>query len=171
MALLIPSASQCLAVAAPVASIGAVLWFLRHGDQFIAQLFPHWEWERKLGWLNAKANRRAEAILRGLRHLGHAFLLLMLVGILGLSWLAGQPHDMDTADGIFLYAVELIYIGVCLLPWIYYFTAMLGPRITAEYEEEELMRYRAEHPEEDKPSASAPRTITVWDSPRSYRRM
>jgi hypothetical protein len=171
MALLIPSAGQCLAVAMPVASVCAVLWFLRHGDGLIAQLFPHWEWERKLGWLNAKANRRAEVILRGMRHLGHAFLLLMLVGILGLSWLAGQPHDMDTVDGIFLYAVELVYIIVCLIPWIYYFVAMLGPRIAAEYEEEELMRYRAEHPEDDEPRESAPRNITVWDTPRSSRRM
>ena len=171
MALIIPTAGQCLAVAGPVASVGAVLWFLRHGDQLIARLFPHWEWERKLGWLNARATRRAETILRGVRHFGHACLLVALIGVLFFAWLAGRPHNMDTADGIFLLAAEWIYFGACLVPWIYYFAAILWPRIMAEYEEEELMRYREEHPEEDEPRTAAPRQITVWNTTRSFRRM
>jgi hypothetical protein len=171
MALLIPSANQCLAIAGPLVSVGVVIWLLRHGDRTIARLFPHWEWERELGWLNLKANRRAEAVLRGLRHLGHTFLLLTLGAILGLSWLAGQPHDMDAAEGVFAYALELIYLGVCLGIWIYYFVAILAPRIVAEHEEEELQRYRAEHPDDDEPRTPSPRNITVWDTTRSFRRM
>jgi hypothetical protein len=172
MALFIPTAGQCLAVAAPVATVGACIWFLRHGDRVIGRLFPNWEWERKLGWLNHRAHRRAETVLRGVRHLLHAFLLLALVGVLGLSWLAGQPHDMDTAPGIFAYALELIDIGVCLAPWIYYFVAVLRPRIIAEYEEDELQRYRTEHPDEDEiPHATPPPRVTIWETTRSFRRL
>lgn len=171
MGLIIPTAGQCFAVAAPVASIYGIIWFARHGDRVIEKLFPHWEWERKLGWLNVRANRRAEWMLRGLRHLLHAFLLLALIGILGLSWLAGRPHDMDNAPEVFAYALELIYIGVCMAPWLFYFIVVLGPRMIAEYEEEELQRYRAEHPESDGESKSEPPPrITVWDSTSSFRR-
>jgi hypothetical protein len=172
MALLIPSPGQCLTIAAPVASIAAIIWFSRHGDRVIARLFPHWEWERRLGWLNARANRRAETVLRGLRHLGHTFLLFDLAAILGLSWFVGGPHDMDSGASVFTYVLEMVYLGVCLIPWIYYFVVILGPRIRAEFEEEELQRYRAEHPEDDGASETArPRSITVWDSTNSFRRM
>jgi hypothetical protein len=171
MALLVPSVSQCLAIAAPAAGIGFIIWFLRHGDRVVARLFPHWEWERRLGWLNAKANRRAETVLRGLRHLGHAFLLLDLAAFLALAWLVGGSHDMDSSIGAFSYLLEMGYFGACLVPWIYYFAVILGPRITAEFEEEELQRYRAEHPEDDGQTETPPPRITVWDSTRSFRRM
>jgi hypothetical protein len=171
MALFIPTAGQCFAVVAPVASVWGTIWFLRHGDRVIAQLFPHWQWERELGWLNLRANRRAETVLRGLRHLMHAFLLLALAGILGLSWLVGQRLEMETGPGMFALALELIYIGVGLSVWIFYFAAVLAPRLRDEYEEEELQRYRAEHPEKDDAPRSPPSSrITMWESPRPSRR-
>jgi hypothetical protein len=173
VALYIPTPGQCLAVVAPVVSIGGIIWFARHGDQVIERLFPHWEWERKFGWLNLKANRRAAMVLRGFRHLLHAFLLLDLLVVLAFAWLTGQHHDMDTREGVFTYALEMIYFGVFLSPWIYYFIAVLGPRVIAEYEEEELQRYRAENPEDDGASKEAPprSRITVWGGPtRSFRR-
>lgn len=172
MGLIIPTAGQCFAIAAPVASIYGIVWFVRHGDRVIERLFPHWEWERKLGWLNFRANRRAEWVLRGVRHLLHTFLLIMLVAVLTLAWFAGGPQDMDSAVGVFTYVLELIYLGLCLSPWIYYFVLNLGPRLTAEYEEEELLRYRAENPEDgESPSARPPKRITVWGATRSFRRM
>jgi hypothetical protein len=173
VALFIPTPGQCLAVAAPVVCIGGVIWFARHGDRVIERAFPHWEWERKLGWLNRKANRRAEMVLRGLRHLLHLFLLFDLLGFLVFAWLTGQPQDTDSAAGLFTYALEMIYMGVFLSPWIYYFTMVLGPRVTAEYEEEELQRYRSENPGDNGESRKPPPPrVTVWGGPtRSFRRM
>jgi hypothetical protein len=173
MGLLIPTAGQCLAIVAPVASVCSIIWFARYGDRVIESVFPHWEWERKLGWLNFKANRRAAFMLRGVRHLVHAFLLLALVGLLNFSYCLGQPQDLDTVPGFITFTFQGIDLIACLAPWIYYLFFVLAPRVTAEYEEEELMRYRAENPEDDSESASGPppKHITVWGATRSYRRL
>ena len=50
-AIAVPSAWQCLAVAGPFLAIGAVWWLINRTDQILNHLFPDWEWERKLGWL------------------------------------------------------------------------------------------------------------------------
>jgi hypothetical protein len=146
---------------------------MRNGNRVIDQLFPQLEWERKLGWLNARADRRANQILRVLQHLLHLFLLVMLVGVLTFAWLVGHP-DTDTSLGLFTLAGSYVYLGVCLSPWIYYFVVVLGPRLQAEFEEQELARYRAENPDVDeevrKTRASAPSSrITIWESTRPRR--
>jgi hypothetical protein len=170
MTLLVPSAGQCWNFAGPILAVVGVIWFIRHGDRVIDRLFPHLEWERKLGWLNASADRRVKLILRGLQHLLHVFLLLALAGVLALSWLVGSS-DTNTQLGVLTLADEYAYIGVCLSPWIYYFVVVLGPRLQAEFEEQELARYRAENPEVDheKQRDADPSRITVWQSARPRR--
>jgi hypothetical protein len=170
MTLLIPSAAQCWSLAGPILAVVGVIWFLRNGDQAIDRLFPHLEWERKLGWLNARADRRAKLIMRGMQHLLHVFLLLALAGVLALSWLVGH-RDTDTPLGVLTLADEFGYIGVCLSPWIYYFVVVLGPRLQAEFEEQELARYRAENPEtdnEEEREGDSTRS-TAWQSRRPRR--
>jgi hypothetical protein len=173
MALLVPSASECWSIARPIVAVGGVIWLMRNGTRLIEALFPQLEWERKLGWLNARADRRANQILRGLRHLLHLFLLVALVGVLTLAWLAGHP---DTASelGLLTLAGIYVYMGVCLSPWIYYFVVLLGPRLQAEFEEQELARYRAENPDIDEElrkqkSPADPSRITIWESARPRR--
>ncbi len=172
MALFVPSASQCWNIAGPIVAVGGVIWLMRNGNRIIEQLFPQLEWERKLGWLNARADRRAKQILRGLQHLLHLFLLVALAGELMFAWLAGHP-DTETAFGLIALANDYVYMGVCLSPWIYYFGVLLGPRLQAEFEEQELARYRAENPDIEhemrKKSSAEPSRITIWESTRPRR--
>jgi len=173
MALLVPSASQCWSIIGPIVAVIVVIWLMRNSTRIVETLFPQLEWERKLGWLNARADRRANQVLRGLQHLLHLFLLVMLAGELTFAWLAGNP-DTDSSVGLFTLAGTYVYMGVCLSPWIYYFVVVLGPRLQAEFEEQELARYRAENPEMDekfrKPRGSAnPGGITIWEATRPRR--
>ena len=146
-ALLIPTASQCARVAWPLVLFGFAIWFWRHGDLLLARLFPHWGWEKDLGWLNIKANRHAERILRGITHLLHLALLVALAGILFLSWSFAQPRDPnDTINNLVLF-IEWFYLFACYGAWIYYLAVVLYPRLRDEFEAEELVRYRLEHPD------------------------
>jgi hypothetical protein len=168
-ALLVPTASQCLRLAGPLLALFGVIWFWRYGDEVLARLFPHWEWERKLGWLNVKANRHVERILRMFTHLLHVTLLAALVGILGFSWLLGQPQDTDTYLGIFSRGFQWINLMACYMIWVYYFLVILGPRMRDEFELEELTRYRVEHPDTERERVKERMKISVWDSTRPRR--
>jgi hypothetical protein len=172
VALLVPSISQCLALAGPFLAVGAIIWFWRHGDAVIARLFPHLKWESELGWLNLRAHRRADRIMRGLTHLLHLVLLGALAGILGLSWMLGQPHDMDSVSGAFSIPFEFVDLMLFLGMWIVYFSYALAPRLRAEYEEAELRRYRLENPEveeERRQSANDRLKISLWETDRPRR--
>ena len=81
----IPDAWQCLIVVGPFFCIAVVWWFVNRLDQIIAYLFPHWEWEREMGWLNLRAERRADAFMRGLGYLFYGLLAVALYGIVGAS--------------------------------------------------------------------------------------
>jgi len=172
MALLVPSASQCWSIIGPIVAVIVVIWLMRNSTRIVETLFPQLEWERKLGWLNARADRRANQIMRVLQHLLHLFLLVDLVGVLAFGWLVGHP-DTETQAGMLMLANEYVYMGVCLSPWIYYFVVVLGPRLWAEFEEEELARYRAENPEVDeemtKKRTAGSSPISIWESSRPRR--
>ena len=169
-ALLVPTAGQCVQIGGPIVLVLGTIWFWRNGEFLLARLFPNWEWERTLGWLNLRANRQAERILRVLTHLLHAALLLALAGILALSWSLGQPVDTDSVIGVFsLVGVWILLIG-CYGFWFYYFTAILAPRVRDEYEAAELERYRLENPELEKENRAGDRfNVTVWESTRPRR--
>ena len=170
-ALLVPNASQCIAIGGPVLAIIGLVWFWHHGDAVIARLFPQLKWERELGWLNLRAHRRADRIMRGLTHVLHTLLLGALVGLLGFAWLLGQPHDTDSAIGLFSIPFEFIYLVFFLGIWIVYFVYLLAPRIRAEYEDQELKRWRAEHPEEvpEMRKRAGRFDVSVWDAGRPRR--
>jgi sterol desaturase/sphingolipid hydroxylase (fatty acid hydroxylase superfamily) len=171
MVLLVPSAAQCLAFAGPFLAIGGIVWFWRNGDMLITRLFPQLKWERELGWLNLRAERRADRILQGLTHVLHLMLLGALAGILGLAWLLGQPHDMNTIPGAFSIPFEFIYLALFVGLWIYYFIAVLGPRVSAEFEEKELQRWRRENPDtEREPKPKDRLKISLWETERPRRR-
>jgi hypothetical protein len=173
VALLVPSVSQCLALAGPILSVVGIIWFWRHGDAVIARLFPSLKWERELGWLNLRAHRRADQIMRGLTHVLHLVLLGALAGILGLSWMIGQPHDMDTVAGAFSIPFEFIDLTLFLGIWIVYFAYALAPRLRAEYEEAELRRFRAENPNVEEEWREDPKDrlkISLWETDRPQRR-
>ena len=169
-ALLVPTAAQCLQVFGPLVLVFGIVWFWRNAEVFLAQLFPRWEWERTLGWLNLRANRRAERILRVFTHLLHTALLLVLIGILVLSRELGQPWDTDSYAGMFSLVAVWIYLITCYGFWVYYFAAVLAPRIREEFEAAELQRYRLENPEHvEMPKAGDRFQVTVWDASHPRR--
>jgi hypothetical protein len=169
-ALLVPTAGQCLQIGGPIVLVLGTIWFWRNGDLLLERLFPNWEWERQLGWLNLRANRQADRILRALTHLLHGALLIALIGILALSSFLGRPLDTDSAITLFSIFGVWVYLIACYGFWIYYFAAILAPRVRDEYEAAELARYRRENPEvDDLPSPAERLNVTVWDSSRPRR--
>ena len=169
MALFVPSAAQCFAVTGPIVSIFGLLWLMRHAQEGVEKIFPHWKWERELGWLNIRAHRRAETILCWIRHGVHAGLLTALIGILWVAAVFGNFHEWDDpiAVGYLLLRVPILMAG--LIAWVLYFTTALAPRLRAEYEEDELERYRRENPDaEADAKANRPRGIegiAIWETP------
>jgi hypothetical protein len=163
----IPDASQCLLFAAPFLGMAAVCWLFRHSDQLIDWLFPNWEWEKKLGWLNIRSSRRANAVLRWI---GYAVYALLAFTLYGIAW--GSLAFPDFAQGTpeaFADGVErLSALLACLGIWLAYLGFELVPQLRNQYEREELEKYRAEYPESDGEAAAkpAPRSsltkIDVW---------
>jgi hypothetical protein len=170
MALLVPSAGQLWNIFGPIVAVVVIIWLVRNCNEVIDRLFPHLEWERKLGWLNASADRRAKLILRGIHHFVHLFLALDLLAVLWFACQIGE-RDTETRVGVLILAGDFVYLGAVLSPCLYYFIVELGPRLQGEFEAQELARYRAENPDLDqerKPSTD-PSRITVWESARPRR--
>ena len=163
----IPTAAQCLRAVGPVASVIFLWWLVRHGDHIIRRLFPTLEWQRQLGWLNIRAERRAAAVMRWISYAIYAALFFALCGILLSAYLLTQlsPVDKGPAPSPILPVLSILPI---LLPsiaiWSAYFAWGLFPRMRQEYEHEELERFRAETsppPETEQPSrAPSPYLIT-----------
>ena len=146
MHIYVPSAEECVWIAGPILGVLLVRWAWLSLDQIIAWLFPNWEFEQRLGWLNLRAQKRAATFLRWLTHLLHALLAVALYGILWAAEGLGTmtPSDpLTVASGLSRLPVLLFSLGF----WVVYLRFELIPRLRHEYEEEELQRYRAEHPE------------------------
>lgn len=172
----IPDASQCLLFASPFLGAAAIYWLFWHSDKVINWVFPNWEWEKKLGWLNIRVTRRADAVLRWLGYTVYAFLAFTLYGIV---WSSSAFADLEqwtpnsVADGMSKLSILLVCLGV----WLVYLGFELIPKLRNRYEREELEKYRAEHPDleedEDFPRKStsplSPSKLTIWSKmpPRS----
>ncbi len=174
----IPNARQCLIFAAPFLGIFAVYGLFWHSDKLIALVFPNWEWEKKLGWLNFRATRRAETILRWI---GYAVQALLAVTLYGIVWSASAFADLvawtpnSVAEGMGKISILLL----CLGTWLVYLGFELIPKLRSQYEREELEKYRAEHidfeDDEQRPrqpvSPLSPAKLNLWSKtpPRSSR--
>jgi hypothetical protein len=168
-----PTTRECLLAAAPIAAFLALRWFLVHADEILGRLFPHRDWELRLGWLNIAAYRRADAALRWLGYVVDALLALALLGIAwgaeGVSEILG-PDPAAALDGV----ARLPFLLLSCVLWALYLAGSLVPALRERHEAEELHRYRAENPlpNEKTPASSrgkpAP-TLTIWDSPPRRR--
>jgi hypothetical protein len=172
LALFVPTATQCLTVAGPFLGVFALAWLVRHGDELVEEIFPHWRWERQLGWLNLRAYRRAESVLRWIRHFVHAGLLFALVGILWNASVLGNFDQWDDSTAVGYFFLHLSILLVCVAVWIVYLATVLAPKIRAEYEREELERFRRENPDPLAEEAAVRNRgvgssggITIWESP------
>lgn len=76
---------RTLVCLAPVIAVGLALLLAYRIDRIINRLFPDLEWEKSLGWLNIRAERRANTALRWL---GYAIYLLLGGALYGIAWAA-----------------------------------------------------------------------------------
>jgi hypothetical protein len=146
----IPDARECLVIAAPFLSLVALSWLVKNIDGIIEHLFPDWEWERNLGWLNFSAQRKADAVLRWVGYLIYACLAAALYGMAwaaqGLAAANSGTGAIDMTDVIWRVSVLVGALGF----WVAYFGLELIPKLRNQYETEELKRFRAEQAELEK---------------------
>ncbi|MCE0523176.1 MAG: hypothetical protein LV480_09730 [Methylacidiphilales bacterium] len=141
---------RCLVLAAPFVSIAALWWLINRTDQVIHYLFPHLEWEKSLGWLNIRAERRAKTALRWI---GHAIYALLAVALYGIVWAAEGLRQLDHWSDPWVVgdlALRVPVLAICLGAWVLYLGGWLMPKLRAEREEAELKKFREEMEEAEK---------------------
>ncbi len=140
-----PGLASFLAQAAPPFVVLAVLAALVvRTDRIVQRVFPDLEWERNLGWLNIRAERRAR---RALRWVGYGIVVLLLDALVGILWSArGFPALADWSDPWVMgeLALRVPALGLCLLVWVIYLGCGLLPRLRCEREEAAFRKFRAE---------------------------
>ena len=145
----IPDAGQCIAWAAPFLVIAAAVCVLRRMDLIVDRLFPHWEWEKQLGWLNFTAHRRAEKVLRWFGYFIYAVLGMALFGIVWAAQGLASIRDLSDSSVMVELALRVPVLLACLGFWLVYLGCELLPKLRGQYEEEELIKFRAEQKELD----------------------
>lgn len=139
-----PGAGQCLVWAAPFLAVAAVWWLIKRTDRIIHHLFPHLEWEKELGWLNIRAERRANTALRWVGYGVHA---LLAVALLGIVWAAEGLRQLDNWSDPWVMgdlALRVPALGFCLGIWVLYLGGWLIPKLRAQREAAGLKKFRAE---------------------------
>jgi hypothetical protein len=130
--------------ATPVLVLAVLAWVVMRTDRIVETVFPDLEWERSLGWLNIRAERRASLAMRWVR-LG---VIVMLVDALViLYWCAKGLPDLSTwADPWVMgdLALRVPLMAVCLLIWVIYLGLGLLPRVRADREVAAYRKFRAQ---------------------------
>ena len=136
---------RCIIFLAPVLAVAALWWLVSRTDRLINYCFPDLEWEKNLGWLNIRAERRANAALRWL---GYGIYFLLGGALYGIAWAAVGMQDWDRAAQDPAVVAELmVHVPVlvaCLGAWVLYLGTWLLPKLRTEREEAELRRFRVE---------------------------
>jgi hypothetical protein len=141
---------KALVCLAPVMAVGVMFLLAYRIDRIINRLFPDLEWERNLGWLNIRAERRANMAMRWL---GYAVYLVLVGALYGIAWAAvGLQGLADVTDPLAAadLALRLPVLLVGLGAWVLYFGSWLIPKIRSEREEAELKRFRAQMEETER---------------------
>ena len=140
----IPSAWQCLTIAAPFLALAALRWVIHRVDRTVDRLFPHWEWERRLGWLNLRVQRRAEAVLRWIGYFLYALLAAALYGIIWAAPALGQFDHWNDPNFFSEISLKFSVFLVSLGFWLVYFGFELLPKLRRQHEADELEKFRSE---------------------------
>jgi len=143
----IPDAPHFFRAIGPGLAVVAFLFVWHRIEWVVNRLFPDWAWQKKLGWLNFSAIRRADAFMQWLGYFVYVLLAAALVGIL---WVAeGFPTYEDWSDPpvLAILLVRVPVLVVCLGFWLLYLLGELIPKMSNQYEEEELEKFRAEQKE------------------------
>ena len=153
-----PGAWQCFVWTAPFLSVAAVWWLINRTDRIVNHLFPDLEWEKSLGWLNIRAERRANAALRWVGYGSYALLAVALVGIV---WAAQGLQALDNWSDPWVMgdlSLRVPVLVICLGAWVLYLGCWLIPKLRAQREEAELKKFRAEAEEAEKERETNPRS-------------
>jgi hypothetical protein len=128
---------------APFLAVAAIWWLVNRTDRVVHHFFPHLEWERSLGWLNIKAERRAKKALRWLGYAIHALLVIALLGMVwGATALEAIIDSWPDFDVIVRSVLPLAVLAMSLAIWIVYLGSWLIPRLRAQRETTDLQRFR-----------------------------
>lgn len=141
---------QWFVFAAPFLAVAAVWWLIRRTDRIINHLFPNLEWEHSLGWLNIKAERRANAALRWV---GYGIYAMLIAALYGIAWAAEGLQALDNWSDPWVMgelALRVPALGFCLGLWVLYLGGWLIPKLRAEREEAGLKKFRAEMEEAER---------------------
>jgi len=148
-------AAVCLA---PLMAVAVMFLLAYRIDRIIHRLFPDLEWEKNLGWLNIRAERRANTALRWL---GYAIYVLLGAALYGIAWAAvglqGLANVTDPLAATDL-ALRLPVLLMGLGAWVLYLGSWLIPKIRAEREEAELKRFRANMEEMEREREQNPKS-------------
>jgi hypothetical protein len=146
----IPNPELLVVWGGPVLAVLALWWLVERTDRIIHYLFPHLEWEKSLGWLNIRAERRAKAALRWI---GYAFYLLLaglLYAIVRIADAFPPLSEWSNPDVQGDLLLEIPALVVCLGIWLFYLGGVLRPGLRAEWEEAGLKKFRAQMEELEK---------------------
>lgn len=149
---------KCLVFAAPFLAVAAAGWLVNQTDRIINSFFPHLEWEKSLGWLNIRAERRANTALRWL---GYALYVVLAAALLGIIWAAEGLQNLASWSDPWVMGdlvLRVPALAICLGAWMLYLGGWLVPKLRAEREEAELKKFRAELKEREKEQEAEPRS-------------
>jgi hypothetical protein len=153
---ILPGLWKCLVLAPPFLTVAALWWLINRTDRIITYLFPDLEWEKKLGWLNIKAERRAKMALRWV---GYGFYFVLLIALGGILWGgAGFPSLDNWSDPLVMgdLALRVPVIVFCLGLWVLYLGCGLMPKLRALREEAALKKFRREMAEVERAREAQP---------------
>ena len=145
-----PSAWSWLHWTAPFFAVAAVWWLIKRTDRIISYLFPDLEWEKSLGWLNIRAERRANTALRWV---GYGIYALLIAGLYGIVWAAEGLQALGNWSDPWVMgdlALRVPALGICLGIWLLYLGCWLVPKLRAQREAAALKQFRAEAEEAEK---------------------
>jgi hypothetical protein len=130
----VPSPDEILVFAAPVLVLAAVWWLISRTDRVVHYMFPYLEWEHSLGWLNIRAERRANIAMRLVRF---GVYVMLFDALFGIVWGAKGLQQLDHWSDPYVIGGLALRVGAlafCLAIWVLYLGTYVIPRIRAERE-------------------------------------
>jgi hypothetical protein len=165
----LPAPHDALVFAVPVLALAGLGWLISRTDRILHAIFPDVEWERNLGWLNIRAERRAS---RAMRWVGYGVVALLVDSLAVALWaVRGLPRLADWSDPWVMgeLALRVPLLGLCLLIWVIYLGLGLLPRLRAEREAAAYKKFRAalQAEQEERAQEAPPRVHAPLPKPRA----
>jgi hypothetical protein len=138
----IPDPRLLLPLIAPVLAVAALWWVANRTERIVNWLFPGLEFERSLGWLNLRAERRAKAAIRAVGYLIQFGLALLLYEIVRLADTFPALDDLSQPGVMISLLFHCAALALCIGTWLLYLGCHLLPKLKREREEQELRQFR-----------------------------